>query len=192
MTRDSPALKLKPIMRGRFGAGLRWIDCVASPCTMKSLIPSFTNGVRFGDLPEPLEVSFVVREEQRFRVLAMKPVIAERVMTRRDLIVDRPRPERRLAFVAAPAPGVAEPERRQHVKRRCGCAPICRRDPNEMSSGDCLRVLDIDLEKAVAERTRVFDLELRFASRARRISSDQFLVRKRCARITIEHPHVAV
>ena len=73
-------------MRRRLCASLRWIDRACPAVNDEVIDPVFHERRRVRDLPKPLEVALVLGEEQRVRVLAIEPVIAEHMMARRDAI----------------------------------------------------------------------------------------------------------
>src|SRR5438270_11603241 len=101
--------------------------------------------------------------------------------------------KRRFRLIAAPAPSVAKPNRRQQMqRRRFGTAVSCIY-PDEDVVGIRLRVLKLDVKVATfSERVRVPNLELAFHFRTPVVRRDQLFVRKTRLRITVNHPHETV
>src|SRR2546421_1430244 len=94
--------------------------------------------------------------------------------------------KRRFRLIAAPAPSVAKPNRREQMqRRRFGTAVSCIY-PDEDVVGIRLRVLNLDVKIAVfSERIRVPDFKLAFHLRAPAVRRDKFFVRKSRLRIAI-------
>ncbi len=103
------------------------------------------------------------------------------------------RPGRILVVVPPPAPGVAEPQRRQQVQRRRVRAAVADRDADEDVVGRGLGVLDLHVEvAAVVEDARVGQLELRLAARPRAVLAAQPLVRELGLRVLVQRLEVRV
>src|SRR5688572_7253635 len=92
-----------------------------------------------------------------------------------------------------PCPGVAEPQRRQHVDGRAFRPAVGDLDANQDVVGGCLGVLDGDVKVAVVvEDARVGQLELRIAAAAPAVLIAEPLVGKGCLRILVQRLHVRV
>src|ERR1700719_1201998 len=88
--------------------------------------------------------------------------------------------EHRLCWIAAPAPGVAKPKRREQVQGRWFRTAVLRVDSDQDVSRVRFRVLDFDVEETIfRERVGVPDLELGFHFGTRPVLREKFLVRKR-------------
>src|SRR5712692_6704716 len=94
-------------------------------------------------------------------------------------------------MLISPGPGIAEPECRQHMQRRCFWATICGSNADE----DILRIdfgiLDRDIKVAILHKdARVDQFVLRFASAATAILSRQLSVWEGALRILVQGLHV--
>ena len=66
------------------------------------------------------------------------------------------------AFVAAPAPGITKPERRQNVQRRRHRPAICRGRANQDIVHRIFCVVDLDVEEPAFQRSSVPKFKLAF------------------------------
>ena len=73
-----------------------------------------------------------------------------------------PNAEAWAALLAAPAPGIAEPERGQNMQRCQHRAAICRRNTNQDVIHRIFCVLDLEVEESVFERSRIPKFTLAF------------------------------
>ena len=139
---------------------------VAAPWVMKSLIPSFGYGGDSSEREATSQVRLVVAEERLRRPAARKEAGAELLV-----LGDEPVPaerDRRLLGAFVPRPGVAEPERGEHVDRRRLRARVADAEAKQDVLGAGLGVVGGDLPvAAVVEDPGVDQLELRVELRPR-------------------------
>ena len=110
-----------------------------------------------------------------------------------DLVADVILPERGPVGVAAPGPGVAEPDGGQNVKSRGFRAAVLHRDLHENVFGRRLGILDEDVEiPIVVEHAGVEQLVLQLAATPRLVALDDLVIGKRALRILVEILHVRV
>src|SRR6266496_1253820 len=114
--------------------------------------------------PQPLEIRFVFGEEKFFCVFAMEFVTAKPIMSSFDHC-ERGFSQTRLARIAAPAPGIAEPNRGQEMQgRRLGTA-IRSGCANQNIFWSCLGIRDLNVEVAILRQSvGVPELEFWFRS----------------------------
>src|SRR6185295_17581599 len=105
------------VMRGRFCPNLLRVDKFDLILSYRVVDRVLHERTAIWDAPQTFEVRFVFGEEKRVGVLAIEFVAAKHIMAGFD--------HRRRAFtqnwfasVAAPAPGIAKPNRRQKMQDR--------------------------------------------------------------------------
>src|SRR5947207_9592616 len=96
-----------------------------------------------------------------------------------------------LVVLIAPGPGIAEPERREHMQWRCIWTAICSTNADE----DILRIdfgiLDRDIEEAIFRKNACVDqLVFGFTAPATTILCHQFSIREGTLRILVEGLHI--
>jgi hypothetical protein len=155
---------------------------------------------RVGRAEHALVVRLVLGEQElevgRARSIDREAHAAERRLVREHRVAARAVQHRSHAtafLIAAPAPHVAEPERRQEVQHfRVGSA-VRARDADQDVVGSGLGVLDLDVEvAALVEHAGVAELELGILLRARAILLDEPRVRELGLRILVQAAHVGV
>src|SRR5215831_8577613 len=169
----------EPVKRSRFRPSTFWIH--RGGARMHHIVVERVLHVRrpIRKLVQSFAVRFVLGEDQLRLAVTREVVPPERFVLGEDLhgSVARLKHRQRWAIPAqAPAPGVAKPERRQHVDRRRLWTAIRNGDSNEKIRGRALRVLDRDVEITVlGEYASVDQLELWIALAAPSILLDQLL-----------------
>src|SRR5882724_3404301 len=102
--------------------------------------------------PQPLEIRFVFGEEKLLGVFTMEFVTAKPIMPGFDHC-GRGFSQTRFASIAAPAPGIAEPNRGQEMQgRRLGTA-IRSGCANQNIFWSCLGIRDLDVEVAILRQS---------------------------------------
>ena len=146
--------------------------------------------------PEAAGVGLVFREEKLRRALAGQREATVVLAVRVDRGVPRVRfagPQPLAPRAEAPRPGVAKPDRRQHVHGRGLGAAIENADADEDVVRRRLRVLGEDVEvAAVIKDPRVEELELGVAPGATPVLVEQLLVRELALRVLVQRLHVGV
>ncbi len=146
-------------------------------------------------------VGLVLGEQQRRVALAVQEVIGERLLEQRVGMVrmhdrvtrGRRRLQQRLGAAAGPRPGVAEPQRRQHVKVRGLRATVADGDADQHVLGCRLRILDEHVEVAVAvEHAGVEQFVLGLVPAAAAVGVDEVGVRVGRLRVLVQVLHVRV
>ena len=139
---------------------------------------------------EPRDIRVVFREKHGRVLLEDPAVIAERRVRGLDA-VRTDLPEQGTLGIRAPAPGIAEPQRRQDVDACCLRAAIFDRDADEHLLRGRLRVLGGHVEITLAvEHARVRQLILAILPRAACIFLAQLCVWKLGVRIFVERAEV--
>ena len=101
--------------------------------------------------------------------------------------------EARLGLAVAPRPGVAEPQRGQHVEVSVGFRAVVHGDAAEDVLRCRLRVLDLDVEVVVVvEDAGVEQLVLQLMPRPGSVRGDEVVVRELLLRVLVEIALVAV
>ena len=155
-------------------------------------MPSLTYGVRFGAWKSrSVLVSFSVKSSAADALRGEKPLPEVRV--RGGDHAGGRLPEPRAGRLAAPRPGVAEPEGRQHVERRRLRAAVGDGDLDEEVLRRRLRVLDEHVEVAiVVEHARVQQLVLEVVAAPAAVLLDEPAVGILRLRVLVEVLHVRV
>ena len=142
--------------------------------------------------PQALRIALVLGEEQLRGAVAVQPVFAE-VGMRRLNDTRRRLPQRRLARVLAPRPGVAEPQRRQDAQPGRLRPAIVDGDADQHVLRTRLGVLDEHVEVAVAvEDAGIEQLVLELLARPAPVGLDQVPVGKLALRVLVQVLHVRV
>src|SRR6266566_8569670 len=96
-----------------------------------------------------------------------------------------------LVVLIPPGPGIAEPERREHMQRRCFWTAICGSNTDEYILWIDFGILDGDIEVAILRKNACVDQFIfRFASPATAILRRQFNVREGALRILVQGLHI--
>ncbi len=144
---------------------------------------------------DPLEIGFVLREEEPSGVIAVEPPLTELGVRGFDHFQFRfrLRVAERGFFLSLPRPRVPEPERGEQVERRFCRPPVRDRDEDEYVLGRFLGVLDEDVEIAVLVKGAcVHELVFGLVPGPLLIDLDQLAVGIGLLRILVEALHVRV
>ncbi len=181
-----PQRRLGPGARRVHGRGCAPADDVVVDAVFR------VRGARGGIGAEhPVGVGLVLAEQQAGTAVAdQDPRPEEGVALLHDRSVHRPQPG--LAVVAAPGPGVAQPQRRHDVQRRGGRAQIAGGDPDAEVLGVGLGHVGGDLPDAGVEDPGVEQLVLRIEPGAAVVHLYQLPVGERGLWIQIAPPHPRV
>ena len=142
------------------------------------------------DVPQPPRVGLVVAEQRLSAGAGAEHHRPERLVHGGDRATVRA--QRRLRGARCPRPGVAEPQRRQHVQRRLVGAGVAHLDAHADVVGRGLGVGDGDLPVAVVERAGVEQFVLGVVAAAAAVLGHELAVRERLARVVIAPAHPGV
>ena len=137
------------------------------------------------------DIGLVLAELDLVRPVEVDHIGAEPLMVDDDVVAAAL--EGGFGPIRDPAPGVAEPDLRQHMNRRFVGTAIADGQAQQDVVGARLGIFDIDVEIAVGvEDAGIDDLELGLPPVAPRVLLHQKVVGKFGLRILVEHPGVAV
>ena len=183
-------------MGRRFGAGLVGVDGRAMAVDHGLVDAVFDERSGVGAAKEARVVGLILGEKQGRVAGYVEIALAKRRMARRD------RAEVRTALslfqawlgrIFRPGPGIAKPERRQHVQRCRLRPPVVDGDPDQDVLGRFLGVFHEDVEVAIlVEDAGVEQFVLKVLGAARAVGLDQIVVGIGRLRIFVEVLHVGV
>ena len=189
------------VVDGGLGADAGRVDRAGVALDHRAVHGILHERLRVGGVVESREVGLVLGEEQlggsiRSRRLRLELVAAQRRMLGDDLARARAAElgSRRVAVpLAAPAPRVAEPERRQQVQGGVVGAPVGHGDPDDDVVGRGLGILRDDIEvPPLVEHAGVGQLELRVGLATLPVLPHQLLVRELGLGILVQRFEVGV
>jgi hypothetical protein len=198
--------ELELVVRGGLGAAAGVVDGVLLAVDHVVVEPVLDEPGRvLGCAEHPLHVRLVVREQPLGRVavlrrppgvrrVGLEPDPAERHVVGQHAVVAVPlhqRLEVAPLVRAAPAPGVAEPEGREHVQVGRVRAAVLDRDPDQHVVRPGLGVLGVHVEVPPAvEHAGVLDLVLPLGLGPPGVHVDQLLVRELGLRVLVQRLEV--
>src|SRR4029077_13099102 len=135
-------------MRGRFCPNLLRIDTLDLILSYRVVDRVLHKRTAIWDAPQTFEVRFVFGEEKGIGILAMELVGAKHIMAGLDHR-RRALTQNWFAIIAAPAPGIAKPNRRQKIQDRWLQSAVGRSCANQNIFRTLFGISDLNIEVAL-------------------------------------------
>jgi hypothetical protein len=185
-----PGAHFDQVMRGRLRADVLRIHCVGAAVHDVVVDPILHIGHGVRRVRDALSIGLILREQQLERIFAVDEAVAELRIDGADDVgthIGRQLAQRRAIVAVRVAPGVAEPERRQHVQHRGFRPAIAHGDLHQDVFGSCLGVLDEHVEVAIpGEDPGVQQLVFELVAPPRPVGAHQVVVGIGALRVLVQ------